>query len=193
MKKISLFGLSSIFVFVFATGLLAKPDLKTYPDAFSKDDIAIQVGLGLMHTGVYGDTVVPPICVSMDFAKPIGGLPFSIGGYVGYAQSEDEYSFFTYSVKWTYTYYILGARVAYHFNFKVKNLDTYAGILTGYSVVSVEEETSGYAYASGSSEGSFFNVGGFAGARYFFTSNLAGFAEIGYGVSILSFGLTYKF
>ncbi len=193
MKKISLFGISSIFVLMFATGLLAKPDLKTYPESFSKDDIVIQVGVGLMHTGVYGDTVVPPICVSMDFAKPIGGLPFSIGGYVGYAQSEEKFDLFIYSYKATFTYYILGARVAYHFNFKVKSLDTYAGVLTGYSVVSVDEKVSGTGYPGTSSGSNYFNVGGFAGARYFFTPNLAGFAEIGYGISILSFGLTYKF
>jgi hypothetical protein len=158
-----------------------------YSSAFQKGDMAVQAGIGLISFGMYGDTVVPPISASFDWAMPIKDLPFSFGAFLGYASS--EYKFY---YTWTYSYLMLGARAAYHVDFGVKNLDTYAGVLLGYNIVSFDSDVpSGYNYYT---EGaSYFLYGGFVGGRYFFTKNFAAFAEFGYGIALINVGVTFKF
>lgn len=149
---------------------------------YKKGDNLLNAGIGL---GVY----------------TYGGLPFgasfehgitediSVGGFFDYLSWKNTYS--TYSYSWRFMYF--GARGSYHFNELLKldndKVDVYAGIGLGYRVVSTSDNlVAGYGGYGG---GLFYNV--HVGGRYYFANNIAGFAELGYGVSALRLGLTFKF
>jgi hypothetical protein len=117
----------------------------------------------------------------------------SAGGVfgVGFANYTNAY-YSGYEVK--STYFLVAARGNYHFIFHEK-FDPYAGVLLGYYFGSSKTTyppgyTSGY-YPTVSSGG--FHGGVYAGARWFFTPAFAAFAELGWGMSILTFGATFKF
>lgn len=118
-----------------------------------------------------------------------------VGGYVGFKS-------FTYKTsagsidatsKWNYT--IIGVRGALHFTgINAENLDLYGGLMASYNLLNYSyEDNSGF---NSGNTGNFGNSAGltlFAGARYYFSDNLGGFAELGYGVSYLNLGLALKF
>ena len=148
---------------------------------FKKGDNLLNLGVGL---GVYS----------------YGGLPFgasfehgvtdaiSIGGFVDYLSWRNTYSGYNYS--WRFIYF--GVRGSFHFNeiFKLENdkVDLYGGAGLGYYTVSTSDKlVAGYGYNGRV----FINLHG--GGRYYFSSKVAGFAEVGYGVSALKLGLTFKF
>ena len=142
MKKISV--LLILVICTFSINLFAQEEVteKTaeYPTAFQPGEKIIQAGLGFGMVGVYGDVVIPPISVSFDIAKEIEGFPISFGGIIGIAKSEYDYGWFTNDYKWTYTYFVIGARAAYHL--KLMNspkIDPYGGIMLGYNIVSFDE------------------------------------------------------
>jgi hypothetical protein len=91
-----------------------------------------------------------------------------------------KYKFTSSSYK--FNNFILGARGAFHYQF-VGNLDTYAGLMLGYDIVSGNKT-----YAE-----SEFAWGYYIGARYYFNSKFAVMAEIGDNVSLFSIGVAYKF
>lgn len=150
--------------------------------SYKMGDNLLNVGIGV---GVYSYGGLP-IGASFEhgFTKQI-----SAGGFIDYLSWKNSYSSYSYS--WRFIYF--GARGSYHLN-EVLNLnndklDVYAGAGLGYSTVSTSDNlVSGY---SGYSNRLFLNI--HAGGRYYFSSNIAGFAELGYGVSALKLGLTFKF
>lgn len=130
-----------------------------------------------------------PISVSYDYAY---SDKISIGGIFSYASSSEDFGFGGFAYSWNYTYMIVGARGMYHFDF-VDNMDTYAGVLLGYNIASAKFDGDPALEALVTEP----SVGGLAwgitaGARYHFTDNLGAFAELGYGVSVINVGLTYK-
>lgn len=158
--------------------------------AYKKGDQVITGGLGLgTVAGAYGDVTIPPIAATYEFGY---NENISIGGLVGISGSEQAYNLGLFgSWKWKYTYIVIGARGAYHYDFmKNENIDTYGGIMIGYNIVSVSEE--GTALPGYSVGGSYLAYGGFAGIRYYFSPNLAAYGEIGYGLGIINVGIAYK-
>ncbi len=149
--------------------------------------IDLNLGLGLGVRGVTGDIGIPPISISGDYAITD---EFTAGGYLGYYSSSTESFGYTFN----YSYTIIGVRGTYHREF-VENLDTYGGAMLGYNVgtSSVDEPAGANPAFSPQAQ----SVGGIAysfliGARYHFTDNIGAFAELGYGISYLSLGLTYR-
>jgi len=157
--------------------------------AFDKSDKIFQVGVGMGYGGVYGDSTIPPI--SATFEKGFNEN-VSIGGFVAYTSSEDIWSTVGEEYGWEYSYIGIGGRGAYHYGlFDSENIDTYAGLTLGYSMVSVSTIGSGW---SGSASGSYLLFGGFAGLRYFFRPNMAVYTELGYGgLGNAVVGLSFKF
>ena len=84
------------------------------------------------------------------------------------------------------------ARGAYHFHgFEtVPQLDPYAGLMLGYNIASYSA-TGGYSGPNNFGGGLGYSF--FLGARWFFTDNIAAFVELGYGVSVLNAGVSFKF
>ena len=162
-----------------------------YPTAFQPGEKIVQAGLGFGMMGVYGDVVIPPISVSIDIAKEFEGYPISYGAIIGLAKSEYGWSYWE-GDKWTYTYFLLGARAAYHLKLESPKIDPYGGIMLGYNIVSYQEPEGWDPYYDYSGGNSYLMYGFYGGARYFFNPKMAVYAELGYGFGYLNLGISYK-
>lgn len=145
------------------------------------------IGLG-GYGGVYGESTLPSLAASYELGF---NENISIGGVAGFTSSS-----YTISGNWQYkyTYILVGARGAYHYDLLHKdNIDTYGGILIGYNIVSFSEENrpASWPYPVSASS-SYLTYGGFVGGRYYFNENLGVQAELGYGIGLLTVGVTYK-
>ena len=177
-----------------STAVVARPKEIDYSKSFKDGDMIIQTGLGFGVPGNHGDsTIVPPVSVAFDWAKALGkkDLPFSFGGIIGYGRDLDKYTSLGYKTEIAYNYFLIGARIFFHFNLH-KELDLYAGLMFGYTIVSTNVTTSLPAGTSVNTEGSYFTPGVVAGARYFLTDNLAIYGELGYTFGYINGGVAFK-
>lgn len=164
-------------------------------NVFSKGDKIVNVGIGLgsYYGGDGYSSSIPPISAS--FEKGIvdglldGKASIGVGGYLAYTANKWEATYGGSTYGYKYSYFVLGARGAFHYQF-VDKLDTYAGLMLGYNVVG----SSSFGNGSGSSSptASGFGYSAFLGARYHFSDKLAAFAEIGYGISALELGISFR-
>lgn len=124
----------------------------------------------------------PPLMVSADYANPLFGLPFTLGGMMGFS-AENGGGYQSDNIA-------LAFRLAYHPNFipvLPSKLDLYGGLLLG-GVLSAGEKTAFY-----------FMPGFMLGARYWLLPitdrmGLGVYAELGYSpLYIFSIGGTFKF
>lgn len=173
-------------------------------EPFSKGSSAINIGIGFgntIYTGAYYKMGFPTISASYELGiveVPMGsslkGI-VSVGGLVGFGGSKYDYSYGIYGYDVKTNYFLIAARGNYHFIFMDK-FDPYAGIILGYYFGN-NKVTYGPGYPSnlptynGKTGG--FHGGAYAGARWFFTPAFAAFAEVGWNVSILTLGATFKF
>jgi len=166
---------------------------------FVKGNSLLSFGIGLggnLYSGSGYSSKIPPISVHYEYCVKDNLFDekssLGIGAMLGYTSAKWEYSGWGGSYGWKYTSIIVGAKGALHYAF-VDKLDTYAGLMLGYNIVSAKEIGdwgTGTTYkASGSAATSYFFIGG----RYYFSDNLAAFAELGYGMAILNLGITLKF
>ncbi len=130
----------------------------------------------------------------------LGPGVLGIGGYLGYKSlsAKTDYVFgpSRYNYDWTWNYLIIGVRGVWHYNdwHSDDKLDTYGGLMLGYNIVSFKDKSvypanyPAYRYNSVSGIG----LTGFLGARYWFSENLGAQAELGYGISVLSLGVSLK-
>ncbi len=176
-------------VFLAVLALVGSASLANAQEIFSKGTSAVNVGVGI---GSYlSDLSIPPLSVSLDYGVAdnlINGNngSISLGGYIGYTASSSTY----FGSKFNASYTILGARGAFHYQF-IPKLDTYAGLMLGYNIAS--SSWSGVEYNTHASASSGVALGGYFGARYFFTENIGAFAELGYSIAYLNLGATFKF
>lgn len=176
MKKL----FASIFAcLIFATASIAQSE------NFNKGDKIINAGIGFintLNTGSYWKTKVPPISGSFEYAiidnlfNDRSGI--GVGAYVGYSSQKYEY----YNSSISYSDLVIGARGSFHYQF-VNKLDTYAGLMIGYDIVSGD----GDAISSGVA------LGYYIGARYYFTDNFAVMSEIGDNIALITLGVSFKF
>jgi hypothetical protein len=175
-----------------STGKQLFSQSKEIPLTVKKGDMLLGLGIGFFGNKVYDKLTMPPIPVTFEYIvldnlfEGKGAL--GCGGYFGYSSSKDDYyGYGTYKS----SKFIIGARGYLHYAF-VEKLDTYGGVLLGYkNEVSqyINDEDSDYNEKL--SEGTpTANV--FVGCRYFFNDRIAGMAELGWGMSILTLGVTIK-
>jgi len=181
MKK-RLIVLIIVAIFMATAPLMAKGNSNSGL-SHNPGDIVLQIGVGWGYYGVYG-IGVPPITVVGEYGITDN---ISVGGMIGY--NNWGYSYGTYNI--TSHNIMLGVRGNWHFNdlIHVKNLDLYAGIALGAYVYVT---TSNIAYYTGGTTAGFlwnFQVG----ARYYFTQNIGVWLELGYGYSVVSGGVVFKF
>jgi hypothetical protein len=189
MKKVVLVSITLLCLTVLKTKAQSSGSAGTYQVGTNVISAGIGLGSSLI-TGGYGSSTPG---ISLQYERGVweaGPGIISLGGYIGYKGY--SYSNPDYSSKWNYT--IIGFRGAYHLTgIEVENLDVYGGLMLAFDNLSYSETNyNGYAY-SGSSYGSGVGLTAFVGAKYYFAGNLGAFAELGYGVSYLSIGLSYKF
>jgi hypothetical protein len=95
---------------------------------------------------------------------------------------------------WSYSWVPIGVMAYYHLNLDNRKLDPFGGVGLGYEVVTAtwhSSYSSLYNGSAGYSSGIY--ITGQVGVRYFFSPNLAAQARLGFGASLLSVGLDYKF
>lgn len=160
-----------------------------YGQQFQVGSNAVNVGVGF-GTALSGlGTGRPAISASYEHGLwEAGPGVIALGAYAGITGY--TYKSAGYTQKWNYT--VIGARGTYHYSgfTSVPQLDPYGGLMLGYNIVSYSatgDYTGPNAYGSGLG----FSL--FLGSRWFFSDNLAAFAELGYGVSILNAGVSLKF
>ncbi len=156
---------------------------------FNEGDKVLNVGLGIgstLYTGAAYGSSIPPLSASLEFnvADELfdENSSIGVGGYLGYA----GYNYNVVGSDYGFSNFILGGRGALHYQF-IDMLDTYAGLLLGYRIVSWNADE----FSSAASGGfiSAFYIGG----RYYFNENIAGMLELGYGIAYLNIGVAFKF
>lgn len=199
MKKITLAALCAILF-----------SLSASAQSYKKGQLDLNLGLGLGDNLVEGPgiTIVPPISASLEYGITDD---ISLGGYMGFAGSVSRYYGsewcnngngngvnYNYTDSYTWTYFLIGARGAYHFGrfIKVDKLDVYAGLLLGNDFAHESYSTTSpcsdhVRYNDVPYGGFFWSI--YGGARYHFTNRFGVFGELGYGVSYLNAGVTFKF
>lgn len=163
----------------------------TYAQQFQKGTTAVNAGIGL-GTALGGlGKARPAISVSLDHGLWDVGGPgvISMGAYIG--NTGYKYTDLGYSAKWNYI--IAGVRGAYHYNgfTSVPNLDVYGGAMLGYNIVKYSSD--GNDNNLSGNYGSGLGLSGFLGGRWFFSEHIGAYAELGYGVSVLNAGVSFKF
>lgn len=168
---------------------------------FEKGDNVLSVGAGFGSTLGYtrGGTQTPAVSVNFERGGwEVGPGVISGGGYVGYKAMKYSSSSggYTYTQTWNYT--IVGARAAYHYTgWDTDKFDVYGGVMLSYNILSYKYKdnmgSSGGGVSGLGSYGSAAGFSGFVGGRYYFTPAIAAYSELGYGVSYLSAGISFKF
>lgn len=179
--------------------------------SFKAKQVDINLGFGLGSRYRFGIVNVtgyrPPISISGEYGIT---EDISVGVYLGYTGYSIRYSgtdwcnngngnglFYTYEDTYSWSFYIVGLRGAYHFAKLVKDdkIDLYGGAMLGnnffryryttnspctnhISTVSVDHPRLAFAL--------------FGGCRYRFTEKVGIFGELGYGISYLTLGLNLK-
>ncbi len=172
MKKVLLLSLITIVTIAFSAQ-------KSQAQEYEQGSLVANVGVGL------GGGLGLPISASVDYGFK---EKISLGGFVGFSTTNEDLGFF----KVNYTYILVGARAAYHFDLGVDKLDPYAGAMLGYNAASVGFEPDPGPPFNNITAGGVI-LGGFAGARYYITDNIGAFAELGYGLGTATIGVAYKF
>lgn len=186
MKRTALF--ISIFVLsaVAVSGVFAADGSSAYRNGA----IVFQAGVGYGYPGSAGSTTIPPLIASVEYQALVAPkVPLSFGALGAYAAS--DYSIPPYT--WKYSDLIIGGRAAFHFGdlLNFKNGDLYGGLMIGYDIVSV---TAPSAYAGTYTvSASGITWGFYGGIRYFFSSFLGIYAELGYNIGYVNAGISLKF
>ncbi|HEU4472301.1 MAG TPA: hypothetical protein VFR58_14510 [Flavisolibacter sp.] len=176
MKKRNVVVAALIMACVFASSIAKAQDVK------GKNYLNAGIGLG---TYGFSGTGGLPVTVSFEhgFTDKISG-----GLYLGMVNRK-------YLGDWKYNYKVVGLRGSYHFNealgVDIPNLDLYGGLSIYHRSYVLKYELS-----SGGKEkltDGILGIGIHAAARYMFSKNIGGFAELGYGVSPLQLGASFVF
>ena len=170
-------------------------------DLFSKGAIAVNASIGLGNYSGY-NMGIPPLSVAADFGiidNIIGDNgSVGVGGYVGFATNSYTYNYYSnYYYKSTVTRMCFGVRGTFHYQLSNK-LDTYAGLMLGLYTYSYSYKDNYnnnyndlYDYYNNSNHSNL-SFSGFVGTRYYFSKAMALNAEVGYGFTYISAGLTFK-
>jgi len=183
----------------------------TQAQSYEQKQVDFNLGVGVGNTYLYSGNYfgsgfsyrsLPLFSLSGDYGITDA---ISIGGILGFSTATSTYSSsysngsnqynYTDTYRWSFT--LIGLRGAYHFAELIDNdkLDLYAGGMLGFiwskAKYSSTASNHPYTYNYGSS-GIGMAYSAFVGCRYRFTDQLGVFGELGYGVSILNIGITYK-
>lgn len=162
---------------------------------FVTGDKVINVGLGIgstIYTGVGYTGGFPPVSASFEYGiKELGPGILGVGGYFGVASRKWESSSGGATYGWRYSNVIIGARGNYHYNF-VEKLDTYAGLMLGYNIVSSKAIGNLPAFYDYTVNASAFIWSFYIGGRYYFSESIAAMLELGYGIAWMNIGVAFK-
>lgn len=146
----------------------------------------LNAGIGL---GTFGFTGSGGLPITASFEHGITD-DISAGVYLGMVRT-------SYADYWKYRYTVIGVRGSYHFNevLNVANpkLDVYGGASLYYRGYKVKWENSSEPSDDYKTSGGTVGLALHAAGRYMFANNIGVYAELGYGISPLQLGVTFKF
>jgi hypothetical protein len=160
----------------------------SHAQAFEKGRNYIHLGLGTGPSGVgsanslgynYGVNIGVIAGYERGITDKLGIGRIGAGGLIG----QSFQSFQSLNSGWISTTSLVG-RAAYHFDFNIDKMDVYAGIGAGVNIPTGKYKTI--------STNSLIQPNLFAGIRYYFTSEMAVYGELGYGASTINIGLVYR-
>jgi hypothetical protein len=174
--------------------------LAGYSQVFDKSSQAINVGIGFGNVNYwnsYYSGFIPSISASYEHGiveVPMGsdltGV-VTVGGYMGLSMSKYGYDTWGGDDYYRTTNFIMAARGNYHFIFH-DQFDPYAGLALGVDISTWTWKGNGTdPEVDDASVDPFGGV--YAGARWYFNDNFAAYAEVGWLVSVLNFGVTFDF
>ncbi len=170
-------------IFTIAIILLVASQL--FGQGYKKGVNNLNIGAGMGLNGITGESSLPPISIGYQLGI---ADKYSIGAIVGYSSSTSS----VLSYEWTYTYIVVGGRGEYHFMKSTDKLDAYAGATLGYTIVSASEPDNLPAYVTSAAATGYLIYGAHAGVRYAFSKSFGAFAEVGYGISLVTVGINFK-
>lgn len=153
----------------------------------------IGIGIGGSYSVFNGASQSPGFGIFYDqgVTENVGPGVIGVGAYVGHKSFRRNYAG-GYRQRLSYT--IVGARGTYHWQFhELKELDTYAGLMLAMNFASYRDNSDNYPGLITAHYGSYLSATLFVGARYYFTPQVAAFAEVGYGIAYLTLGAAFKF
>jgi hypothetical protein len=159
---------------------------------FEKGDKVLSLGVGIgssVYSDAYYQLIFPNISASLEFGIADHVLEkgvIGVAGYFGYLSYKYEYS----RSGWESSNFIIGARGNFHYPL-VEKLDTYTGFLLGCEIVSTENfgpDDIDYNKPSSGVQWAWF-----IGGKYYINESLAAMIELGYGITYVNFGITWKF
>lgn len=174
--------------------------------SFKKGQVDLNLGLGFGRNRYYYGSIytraTPPISTSLDFAATDN---ISIGAYFAFTRTRWTSSGsywnngvpYQYNDTYTWYYYTLGGRAAYHLGeyIDIKELDMYIGLMLGENFVkfkyTTDNNSGGRTYSNNLGTSRVY-VSFFAGARYMFSDKVGIFGEFGYGLTYGNLGLNLK-
>jgi hypothetical protein len=178
-------------------------------DAFGQGSNIINAGVGIGGDYTYissGYTSTPNIVLSYDNGTfgNVGPGTISLGAIFSYKGVSYDYTdpFTGYYYDQSWTYYILGVRSAYHWNFTSSSkFDPYAGLMLGYYDVSFKTSSSDpyynnpgnpHYYYYSNNYNSYLALSLYIGARYYLSNRVGLWLELGFGYTDLAFGVAFK-
>jgi hypothetical protein len=185
----------TVFFLVMATMVNAQES------PYQMGDNVLTIGLGFGSSFGYNSArQTPAVSIQFEHATwALGSGIVSMGGYLGYkgySYKANLSNNYTYSQKWNY--YILGVRGAWHLttlnNVNLTKWDLYGGLMLSYNYINYSSTANDpiYDYSRPSSYNSGLGFSTFLGARYFVTNKIALMGELGYGISFLNLGVSFK-
>lgn len=182
------------------TAMIVLTGMAGFTQSFEKGAHAINLDMGFVNTPYIGTSYYegffPSLSVSYEYgvaSVPMGsdltGV-IGIGAYAGICRS--NYNFYDNGDHYTINDLDVGIRGNYHFIFHDK-LDTYAGVWIGANLTNHDwkgewEEPQGIYFAHGNG----LAAGAYVGARWFITDNIGVNAEVGWLISLVNIGVTFK-
>ena len=169
---------------------------------FNKGDNIVGIGAGLpgtLYSGYrYYSGYRPWPTLSLYYENCIVDNLFDaksaigVGGMVGYSTARWKYKGSGDPYGWRSDNIYFGARAAFHYAF-IPKLDAYAGFMAGYNIHRWNWTGSYSSYDYYRYGGNGFIWSGFVGARYYLANSIAVFGEVGYGLSLVNAGISFKF
>lgn len=183
---------------VLIAALFTLPTLNAQESEFTLGAKVLSLGIGIgntLYTSGYGySSGVPPLTFSYEQAikdevleKGVIGIVGSIG-YNSY-KYRATYSGGEYGYNWSNIVIAVGGTFHYPL---LDKLDTYGAIGLGYNISTSKEYGNFWPGDDLSSSSSKVVFGIYVGGRYYFNEHFAAFAQVGYGIAYLTFGVSYR-
>ncbi len=191
----------SRIIFVLSVLLISANLINAQSKELKTGDLQLGAGIGLIPTYAAdgGHVNVPPVSARLTYQF---NEKFSMGGYVAYSSTTSQKKNYPDGSSRIFDseQLMFGLRSAVHVN-RFKSWDVYGGLMLGYSIPMVKE-TINYPAETNRDDlqptfsrpaTNKFLYSGFIGATYFLSPNLGINGEVGYGISLLNLGISYKF